>query len=126
MPGVLAVECKSFDRQRGRSDIQRFCDDFQSDESINSFPLITIVDDSDFAARTLNNWLWTTFTRSNPATDLSGIGAETIAKHWGCRGSVVIDARFKPWQAPPVIEDRETLARVDARAARGGELAKYL
>ncbi|MEO1614879.1 MAG: UbiD family decarboxylase [Planctomycetota bacterium] len=126
IPGVLAIECRGYSAETGREDIQRFCDSFAPDAPINQFSLLTIVDDSDFAARNLNNWLWTTFTRSNPATDLSGIGTETIAKHWGCRGSVVIDARFKPWQAPPVIEDSDTIAKVDARAARGGALAKYL
>ena len=126
IPGVLAIRCKNFAAESGRADMQRFCEQVDVDDTINRFPLITIVDDSDFAARSLNNWLWTTFTRSNPATDLGGIGEETIAKHWGCRGSVVIDARFKPWQAPPVVEDKETLAKVDARAARGGPLAKYL
>lgn len=125
-PGVLAIQSRRFEGQTGRSDIDRFCKSISDDDSINSFPLITIVDDSDFTARSLNNWLWTTFTRSNPATDLSGIGAETIAKHWGCRGSLVIDARFKPWQAPRLTEDQETNKRVDARAARGGPLAKYL
>lgn len=126
IPGVLAIRCKNFAAESGRTDVKRFCEQIEVDDAINRFPLITIVDDSDFAARSLNNWLWTTFTRSNPATDLSGIGEETIAKHWGCRGSVVIDARFKPWQAPPVVEDKETLAKVDARAARGGPLAKFL
>ena len=125
-PGVLAVQTNSFDQETGRDEINRFCHDIDPSEPINQFPLITIVDDSDFAARNINNWLWVTFTRSNPATDLSGIGAETIAKHWGCQGSVVIDARFKPWQAPPVIEDTDTISKVDARAARGGPLAKYL
>jgi 4-hydroxy-3-polyprenylbenzoate decarboxylase len=38
----------------------------------------------------------------------------------------VIDARIKPHHAPPLVEDRETIAKVDARAARGGALAKYL
>ena len=78
---------------------------------------MTLVDDSDFAARSLNNWLWTTFTRSNPARDVGGIESETVDKHWGCRGSLVIDARIKPHHAPPLIEDRETTAKVDARAA---------
>lgn len=126
LPGVLAIQCGTFSSESGRSEMQRFCDAFAASDSINQFPLITLVDDSEFSARNLNNWLWTTFTRSNPATDLSGIASETIAKHWGCHGSVVIDARFKPWQAPPVIEDTDTMAKVDARAARGGELAKYL
>jgi 4-hydroxy-3-polyprenylbenzoate decarboxylase len=88
--------------------------------------LILIVNDSEFSAKTLNNFLWTTFTRSNPATDIAGIDASIDNKHWGCRGSLVIDARIKPHHAPPLIEDPEISKKVDAMAARGGELAKYL
>ena len=51
---------------------------------------------------------------------------ETEHKHWGCRGALVIDARIKPHHAPPVVEDPEVTRRVDALAARGGRLAKYL
>ena len=47
-------------------------------------------------------------------------------KHWGCRGSLVIDARVKPHHAPPLVEDPEITRRVDALAARGGPLAPYL
>lgn len=86
------------------------------------FPLIVIVDDSEFASRTLNNWLWTTFTRSNPASDIDGIGAFISAKHWGCTGSLVIDARIKPHHAPPLVEDPRVTQRVDQLAARGGPL----
>jgi len=74
----------------------------------------------------LNNFLWTVFTRSDPAADLKGIGASIIDKHWGCAGSVVIDARIKPHHAPPLIEDPTITAKVDAMAAAGGPLAKYL
>lgn len=126
MPGVLAITGTPFQCEDDRQAVQRFCDSFSSEDTINAFPLVTIVDDSDFAARSLNNWLWVTFTRSNPASDLTGIGAETVAKHWGCRGSLVIDARLKPWQAPPLVEDAGVTDKVDARAARGGALAKYL
>ncbi|MCO8121754.1 UbiD family decarboxylase [Stieleria sp. TO1_6] len=126
MPGVLAIRCRKYAPQQGSADMQRFSEHFDVGHAINSFPLITIVDDSEFSARTLSNWLWTTFTRSNPASDVWGIASETVEKHWGCRGSLVIDARTKPWQAPGLIEDGQTMAKVDARAARGGELAKYL
>ena len=51
---------------------------------------------------------------------------KSVNKHWGCSGSLVIDARIKPHHAPPLVEDPEVTAKVDARAARGGELAKYL
>jgi 4-hydroxy-3-polyprenylbenzoate decarboxylase len=95
-------------------------------DPINQFPLVVIVDDSDFAARTLNNLLWVTFTRSNPAADIFGIDAFCHDKHWGCRGSLVIDARIKPQHAPPLVEDPEVTRKIDALAARGGELGKYL
>jgi 4-hydroxy-3-polyprenylbenzoate decarboxylase len=87
---------------------------------------VTLVDDSIFASRTLRNWLWTTFTRSNPAVDVGGIGAHTDDKHWGCTGSLIIDARIKPHHAPPLIEDPNTTAKVDAMAARGEPISKYL
>lgn len=125
MPGVLAIEAPKFSGPDSRADLQRFCREY-SDRSAAAFPLITLVDDSEFAARSLNNWLWVTFTRSNPAADLDGIDSDVVDKHWGCRGAVVIDARLKPHHAPPLVEDPQVTAKVDARAARGGELGQYL
>ena len=91
-------------------------------DAINNFPLVVVVDQSEFAARNLDNFLWTTFTRSNPATDIYGIEAFIRDKHWGCFGSLVIDARAKPHHAPPLVEDPEVTRRVDALAAPGGPL----
>ena len=91
-------------------------------DAINNFPLVVVVDQAEFAARNLDNFLWTTFTRSNPATDIYGIEAFIRDKHWGCFGSLVIDARAKPHHAPPLVEDPEVTRRVDALAARGGPL----
>jgi 4-hydroxy-3-polyprenylbenzoate decarboxylase len=81
-----------------------------------------LVDDSSFTARTLNNFLWVTFTRSDPAPDIHGIGAATRQKHWSCAGALVIDARIKPHHAPPLVEDPEVTRRVDALAAPGQPL----
>jgi 4-hydroxy-3-polyprenylbenzoate decarboxylase len=89
---------------------------------LGSFPLITVVDDSDFVARSLNNWLWAVFTRSDPANDVHGVGAFVARKHWGCRGPVVIDARLKPHLPPPLEDDPAVAKRVDALFARGGPL----
>ncbi len=106
--------------------MNRFCAAFDEQHPINRFPLVVIVDDSDFTARSLNNFLWVVFTRSNPANDIYGIAAHTRYKHWGCRGSLVIDARIKPHHAPPLVEDPEVTKKVDARATRGGPLARWL
>ena len=124
LPGVLAVQASAAgsDSASSPSAIERFCHAFRSDAPINAFPLIVLVDDSEFTARTLNNFLWVTFTRSNPAADIAGIGEFTAQKHWGCRGSLVIDARIKPHHAPPLVEDPEITRRVDRLGAPGGPL----
>lgn len=125
LPGLLVVTAPPYRDARSTGDLARFCRE-HADRSDSAIPLITLVDDAEFAARDLRNWLWVVFTRSNPASDLEGIDSEIVHKHWGCRGAVVIDARVKPHHAPPLVEDPQTLAKVDARAARGGPLAKYL
>jgi 4-hydroxy-3-polyprenylbenzoate decarboxylase len=83
---------------------------------------VTVVDDAEFASRNLDNWLWVTFTRSDPANDVHGVGAFIQKKHWGCRGPLVIDARLKPHMPPVLEEDPEVTRRVDALFARGGPL----
>jgi 4-hydroxy-3-polyprenylbenzoate decarboxylase len=128
LPGVLAVQgppCAGGDDGTENA-VDRFCNAFPGFGAGHLFPLIVIVDDSDFTARTLNNFLWVVFTRSNPAADVYGVAAFTRQKHWGCSGPLVIDARVKPHHAPPLAEDPEVTRRVDALAARGGPLARYL
>lgn len=125
IPGVLAVTAPRYDSPSSKSDLARFCREFV-DPSSSGLPLITLVDDSDFVSRKLGNWLWVVFTRSDPARDIDGVGASIIDKHWGCDGAIVIDARIKPHHAPPLVEDEIVSASVDAMAARGGPLARYL
>ncbi|MEX0679324.1 MAG: UbiD family decarboxylase [Pirellulales bacterium] len=125
LPGVLAVEGPRYEAGAAER-VEAFCRGVSPSHPINRFPLIVIVDDAEFTARTLNNFLWVAFTRSNPAADVFGVGALTSQKHWGCRGSLVIDARIKPHHAPPLVEDPEIARRVDALGASGGPLAGIL
>ncbi len=124
LPGVLVVRGPSHVPGPGgvALDLERFCAAFGERDALNQFPLVVLCDDSEFAARTIDNFLWVTFTRSNPATDVAGIEAFTLHKHWGCRGALVIDARKKPQHAPPLQEDSEVTKRVDRLFARGGPL----
>ncbi|MCS6866132.1 MAG: UbiD family decarboxylase [Gemmataceae bacterium] len=93
--------------------------------SLAGFPLIVVVDDADFVARSLQNFLWVVFTRSDPASDVHGVEAFIHRKHWGCRGPVLIDARLKPHMPPPLEVDPEVARRVDALFARGGPLSAW-
>ncbi len=122
MPGVLAVESPAYVADGQDGVLERFCQATDTAAPLNAFPLVLLVDDSRFCAASLNNWLWVAFTRSNPAADISGIASFTEQKHWGCRGSLVIDARIKPHHAPPLVEDPQVSQRVDALAVRGGPL----
>lgn len=134
LPGILAVQAPAFLASGGRPpsgeweepNITRFCQAFRAEDTVSSFPLIVLVDDSEFTARTLNNFLWVTFTRSNPASDVHGIGAFVRQKHWGCEGALVIDARIKPHHAPPLEEDPGITKRVDALGAPGGPLHRII
>ncbi len=113
LPGVLAIQSTTN---------ASLLTSLPDDHPLNHWPLIVLCDDSDFTAKSLNNFLWVTFTRSNPATDIDGIGVSIDHKHWGCRGSLIIDARRKPHHAPPLIEDPAITKRVDQLAAPGGPL----
>lgn len=129
-PGILAVQGPPPSKSDASTSLARFCRELQiAAESADDQPqiaLVTLVDDSALVTDSLRNWLWVTFTRSDPAVDVDGVGSATVDKHWGCQGPLVIDARIKSHHAPPLIEDRQTLAKVDARATRGDELSKYL
>ena len=138
MPGVLAIEgprcpAPSFDydisvkaRSESRAEVagamQSFVKSFDRSSSINDFRWIVVVDDSQFLAESLRNFLWATFTRTNPASDLHGIDSFVEEKHWGCRGALVIDARIKPHHAPLLEEPPEITRRVEALASPGGPL----
>jgi 4-hydroxy-3-polyprenylbenzoate decarboxylase len=124
LPGVLAVKGPKYTAADGQSDpaLRQFCQGISPEEAINKFPLVVIVDDSQFASQSLGNFLWVTFTRSNPAADIDGIGAFIENKHWGCTGALVVDARLKPHHAPPLEPDAEVTRRVDRLFAAGGPL----
>ncbi len=127
LPGMLVVAGPPHPAGRAVDPgLVRWIAALPQDRLAGGFPLIVVVDDSQFAARSLENFLWVTFTRSSPASDVWGAGVSVTGKHWGCRGSLVIDARCKSHHAPVLEPDLAISARVDALAARGGPLSRWL
>jgi 4-hydroxy-3-polyprenylbenzoate decarboxylase len=128
MPGVVCIEADRWNEadMAPRRGWQRECDLIDPRGPLQRWPLIVLVDDAEFAARSINNFVWVTFTRSNPAVDVYGLGATIIDKHFSVGGSLVIDARVKPHHAPPLIEDRQVTAKVDALASQNLPISKYL
>jgi 4-hydroxy-3-polyprenylbenzoate decarboxylase len=97
-----------------------------SNTQLDGTPLIIWVDDADFAAANLKNFLWVAFTRSNPSHDIHGIDSFNENKHWGSKGPIIIDARIKPHHAPAVELDPVILKKTDALFAKGGSLSGIL
>lgn len=124
LPGILAVQGPVSHQERGEQDpaMDEFCRFYGERQTLDGFPLVVMVDDVPFTAAQLNNFLWVTFTRSNPATDIYGINPVSKGRHWGCAGSLVIDARCKLFHAPPLIDDPTVEQNINALAAPGGPL----
>lgn len=92
-------------------------------EKRDNFPLVVICDDPVFTSQSLDNFLWVTFTRSDPARDIYGVDAEISCKRWLCRAPLIIDARLKAWYPRPLEEDAAVVARVENLASKNGPLA---
>jgi 4-hydroxy-3-polyprenylbenzoate decarboxylase len=122
MPGVLAVEGPRFTTYAEAEREAAALDGGLRGQDLAGIPLIVLCDDAEFTAASIDNFVWVTFTRSNPSHDVHGVGSFTEHKHWGCRGPMVIDARIKPHHAPPLERDPAVERRVDRLGERGGPL----
>ncbi len=120
-PGVLALQSKWTDYHNAEIEVKAIVNDLLQ-YNLSSYPLIVLCDDSDFISQSINNFVWITFTRSNPSHDIYGVDSSIEYKHWGCKGSLIIDARIKSHHAPVLEADKNTVSKVDKLFAKGGEL----
>lgn len=81
-------------------------------------PLLIICDDADFVTANFSNFLWVTFTRSNPSHDIYGINERFENKHWCC-DTLIIDARIKSHHAPVLEKNAAVEKRVDEILSNG-------
>lgn len=122
MPGVLAVDAPKYENKNQISNELNILNTYLKDKNLDGLAMLILCDDAGFTAQTINNFVWVTFTRSNPSHDLYGINSFTENKHWGCTGPLIIDARIKPHHAPPLIKDAATEKKVDKLGQIGGVL----
>lgn len=121
LPGVLVINGSLYQYERAKTEIASLKSHLKTEE-LSSLPLIVVCDDAEFTAANINNLVWVTFTRSNPATDIDGVNDFTTNKHWGCNGPLIIDARKKPHHAPELIKDPTVEKKIDRMGEKGGSL----
>ncbi len=79
------------------------------------WPLVVITDEPARAAASAMNFLWTTFTRFEPAADIHAADRRIVRNHIAYRGPIVIDARLKPHFPKEVSCDPATAELVTRR-----------
>ena len=119
--GVLIFQGNKFQSyDKAKQEFEDFNNEVK-ENLFSQFPLIVIADDSEFTAENLKNWLWVTFTRSNPSHDIYGINSKIEFKHFAC-DAMIIDARIKPHHAPVLEKNPEVEKRIDKLFEKGGSL----
>jgi 4-hydroxy-3-polyprenylbenzoate decarboxylase len=128
MPGVVSLQTKRFTTYaNAQAEMDELNEQLKDKlNQLSGLAIIVIADDSSFVAEKLNNFLWVTFTRTNPSHDIYGLASFVKNKHWGCEGALVIDARIKPHHAPPVEKDPTVEKRIDRLFDKGGSLYRVL
>ena len=102
MPGVIMLQGPAYDASSRDVLFHQITEALGRWPFRENYPWITLIDSatdtfpSGATQSTLRDFLWFTFTRSDPAKDVFGYNERTCEKHWKCDAPIVIDARIKP------------------------------
>ncbi len=108
-PGCLVVGGPSFEAEPGAA--ARLA----KHPAFADWPLVILSDEPKRAAASAMNFLWTTFTRFEPAADIYAAATDIVRHHLSYKPPVTIDARTKPWYPKELFADPETAATVTRR-----------
>lgn len=122
LPGIVVVDGRPFTGYDEEASVIASWAASLDKGALDGLQMIVLVDDAHFAAASINNFVWVTFTRSNPSHDIHGVDSFITFKHWGCNGPLIIDARRKPHHAPDLVKDESVERKVDRLGAKGGSL----
>jgi len=87
-------------------------------EDLNDWPCIILVDNSDSATCSMQEFLWTFFTRFEPAADIHATAMTMKRFHVGLTPPIVFDCRMKPWYTDILEVDTVTKSLVDSKITR--------
>ena len=109
LPGTLVVQGKSYEAEPA------LAENIVSWPGLADWPVIILVDDSRSATENMQEFLWTVFTRFEPAADIHGAEQKVVRYHVGLQSPIVFDCRMKPWYTDILEVDAETKKKVDAK-----------
>lgn len=129
MEGVIGLILNKFSTyENARNEIKKLAS-YIADHKNEFVGIVQIVIYDDFKfeenPKNLNDYVWITYTRSNPSHDIYGVEEITENKHWGCKGPMIIDARKKPHHAPELKILPETAKIIERFFKKGACLEKW-
>jgi UbiD family decarboxylase len=106
--GALAVSGPSYtqDPEYGQT--------LARDTRVGAWPLVFLVDDTRVVERNIS-FLWSTFTRFEPAADIYAAGTRLQRHHEVLEAPIVFDCRMKPGYPDELIADDDTVKKVSRR-----------
>jgi len=107
--GCLVVGAPSYASEAGAAER------FAKDPAFAGWPLVVITDEPARAARSDMNFLWTTFTRCEPAADIHAASRQIVRNQISYGGPIVIDARLKPGFPKELVAREDTAVLVSSR-----------
>ena len=129
MPGILMIEgpaTLASNETADKSDNEKSATFAELKASLahwefrENYPWISIIDEgaTNVAANSgtstnnvLSDFLWLTFTRSDPAQDIYSLDESVEEKHWKCSAPMIIDARIKPHHQKQLTVPTEITAK---------------
>lgn len=108
-PGCLVVQGPDFASDRNAAAVLARL------PAMKHWPLVVLVDNAAQAARSTVNFLWTTFTRFEPAADIHANKLELVRSQPSYTPPIVIDSRMKPGYPEELFCDPDTAALVSKR-----------
>ncbi len=113
-PGCLVINGPTFEEDKNYA--QAIANhNFNSSNSEKTWQLIILVDDVEKTVANNQAFLWTTFTRFEPASDIYARSKNIISNHISYKAPLVIDARMKPWYPAELECDSKTKNIVSAK-----------
>ncbi|HEV8111971.1 MAG TPA: UbiD family decarboxylase [Planctomycetota bacterium] len=108
-PGCLVVEAPSYSEDRDAAA------GIAGDPAFAEWPLVVVSDDAARHVKSTMNFLWATFTRFDPASDVHAAKIELVGNHPSYTPPIAIDARMKPGYPEELFCDEGTARTVDRR-----------
>lgn len=129
MEGVIGLRLQPFsDYPSAKMEIKQLAEWINERKThFEGIAQIVVYDDFKFdvPSRGLNDYVWVTYTRSNPSHDIYGVDERYENKHWGCSGPMIIDARKKPHHAPELKTDPATEKSIERFFKKGAVLERW-